>query len=182
MTSQNKQIKQNVILTGASAVLLMGLSAFPLAAIASAQFSRQISSQQAIAQSLPSSKKTTTIPQRQIIPLVPPAPEQLQPPSAIVIPTNGRLTVKLVNRTDATLAYQVIGDTQERTLPGRTNVTLQALKTPRTITFYRQDRGLLRVRPQPSPGLLTVTFTETTDLGVDKNVMMIQENGSVYLN
>lgn len=80
------------------------------------------------------------------------------------------------------MSYQVVGDTQERTLPGQTNITLQALKIPATITFYRQDRGLLRVRPQASPGLLSVTFTETTDLGADKNVLMIQESGSVFLN
>jgi len=115
-------------------------------------------------------------------PIAPPLPEQLQPPSAKVISVNGRLIVKLVNRTGAPITYQEIGDTRERTLPGFTNVTLQALKTPATLTFYRQDRGLLRVRPQSSLGMLTVTFTAATDLNLDNNAMTIQENGLVFLN
>ncbi|HEY9847192.1 MAG TPA: hypothetical protein V6D03_13470, partial [Candidatus Caenarcaniphilales bacterium] len=90
-----------------------------------------------------SSKTTAPAPSPQI---APPAPEELQPPSATAMLTDGRLTIKLVNRTNAVMNYQAIGDTKERSLPGQTNITLQTLKVPTTLTFYRQDRGLLRVR------------------------------------
>jgi len=169
-------------LTEASAVLLIGFFTLLLVAGASDRFSKKVSSLDTVAQSLPNPKKSSTIPQPQSTPSVPPAPEQLQPPSAIAVPINGKLSIRLINRTGAKLIYQIISDTKERTLPGRTNINLQALKIPKTITFYRQDRELLRVRPQSSPGLLTVTFTETTDLGFDKTVMMIERSGSVYLN
>lgn len=133
----------------------------------------------AVAQPKPDLMRQSPVPTQ---PIAPPLPEQLQPPSATVIPIAGRLMVKLVNRTGAPITYQAIGDTRERTLPGFANVTLQALKPPATLTFYRQDRGLLRVRPQSSLGILTVTFTAATDLNLDNNVMTIQENGAVFLN
>ncbi len=114
-------------------------------------------------------------------PLTPPLPEQ-ELPSTSVAPINGRITVRLVNRTGAAISYQVIGDTQERSLGGNASVTLQALRTPTNITFYRQDRGLLQVRPQASSGLLTATFTATTDLSVDKNILSIQQSGLVFLS
>jgi len=133
----------------------------------------------AVAQPQPNLMRKSPV---QAQPIAPPLPEQLQPPSAKVIPINGKLIVKLVNRTGAPITYQAIGDTRERTLPGFTNVTLQALKPPTTLTFYRQDRGLLRVHPQSSLGMLTVTFTAAADFNLDNNVMTIQENGAVFLN
>jgi hypothetical protein len=114
----------------------------------------------------------------------PPLPSQLQAPSAIITPNNGIVNVTLMNQTGAIINYQVIGDTNQRSLPGKSNVVLQNLKTPITITFRRQDGGLLRVTPQATSeaGMLSVTFTETTDLGTDRNSMRIQRNGSVFLN
>jgi hypothetical protein len=117
------------------------------------------------------------------IPATPPLPEQQQPPSAKVVPVEGRVNVTLVNQTYTNVTYQVIGDTQPRTLAGRADITLQNLKTPVNITFQRPDRGLLRVSPQPTePGLLQVNLTETTDLSTDRTAMTIQVNGNVILN
>jgi hypothetical protein len=91
--------------------------------------------------------------------------------------------LRLVNQTYTDITYQVVGDTEPRTLSGRNDVTLRTLRAPVTITFQRPDRGLLLVSPQASEaGSLEVTLTETTDLDVDKSAMTIQETGDVFLN
>lgn len=113
-----------------------------------------------------------------------PAPEQLQSPASRVIPMNGMVSVKLVNQTGDPITYQVIGDTTQRQLQGRSDATLEGLKTPVNITFQRPNGALLSVVPQASsePGVLEVNLQETTDLSIDKNAMTIQESGSVFLN
>jgi hypothetical protein len=116
-------------------------------------------------------------------PVNPPIPEQLQPPSATVGLIQGVVNVKLVNQTYTNITYQVIGDTKPRTLSGRSDITLENLRAPITITFYRPDRGFLQVNPQTSEaGMLEVTLSEATNLGVGKTVMTIQKNGNVFLN
>ncbi len=113
----------------------------------------------------------------------PPLPEELQSPSATVVLVNGTVNVTLVNQTYTDITYQVVGDTEPRTLSGRNDVTLKTLRAPVTITFQRPDRGLLLVSPEASEaGSLEVTLTETTDLDVDKSAMTIQETGDVFLN
>lgn len=112
----------------------------------------------------------------------PPLPEEQQDPSAIVTPRNGMVSIRLVNETGANITYQVIDNTDQRSLQGKSNVMLQDLPIPVTLTFKRQDAGLLSVTPASSePGMLEVTFRETTDLGTDKSTMRIQEAGGVYL-
>ncbi len=103
---------------------------------------------------------------------------------ATVSPTDGRVNVRLVNKTNAAIVYQVIGDTQLRTLAGRSEIMLQGLRTPTNVAFYRQDRGLLMVTPQASSpnGMLDVTLQETTDFAMDRTSMRIENNGAVYLN
>ncbi len=117
---------------------------------------------------------TTTQPQ------VPPK----QSPIAYVMPTNDRVGVLLTNETNAPIIYQVIGDTETRTLAGRTSVELRDLHTPTSIAFYRQDHGLLMVTPEASskPGMLSVKFSESTDFANDNISMTIQKNGNVFLN
>lgn len=114
----------------------------------------------------------------------PPLPEQLGPPSATITPFNDMVNVKLVNETGAVITFQVLSDTNERSLPGRADVTLRNLKTPVNITFQRPDGGLILVIPQADsePGMLRVTLRETTNLGDDKKAMTIEENGNVFLN
>lgn len=115
--------------------------------------------------------------------ITPPLPEDQKPPVARVVPVGGRVNVKLVNQTNTNITYQVISDTKPRTLAGRSDITLQNLKTPVNITFQRPDRGLLQVTPQSyEAGILEVTLAETTDLGKDNIAMTIQENGNVLLN
>lgn len=115
----------------------------------------------------------------------PPLPSEQQPPIATLRPSNGLVGVKLINKTGADIAYQVIGDTQVRTLSGRSTAMLQALKTPANVTFYRRDRGFLLVSPQvptTAPNTIELTLTETTDFAIDKTALSIDPDGAVYLN
>lgn len=113
----------------------------------------------------------------------PPLPEEQQSPSATVMPVDGKINIKLTNATNAAVTYQVVGDTDQRTLGGDSDVTLQNIQTPVTITFVREDKGLLKVTPQAaSEGLLEVTVDETTNLDEDKGTIRVQENGQVFLN
>ncbi|BAU15180.1 hypothetical protein LEP3755_57370 [Leptolyngbya sp. NIES-3755] len=115
--------------------------------------------------------------------LNPPLESQLQPKAQITL--NGdRVNVTLINLTNADVAYQAIGDTQVRTLPGRGTVNLQGLRVPTTLTFDRQDSGLLNITPKQSataPNTIEVTLDATTDLGVDSPTMRVESNGSVFL-
>jgi hypothetical protein len=102
---------------------------------------------------------------------------------AAVSPSDGRVTIRLINNTNAPISFQAIGDTQIRTLAGRSEIALQGLRIPTTVTFYRQDRGLLMVTPKSSEsGVLEVTMQETTDFAMDRTALRIENNGSVYLN
>lgn len=114
----------------------------------------------------------------------PPSPGQQQSPIATVLPTNNVVNVRLVNDSGANITYQVIGDTAPRSLAGRSTATLQGLQIPITVTFYREDGGLVTVTPQRTSqqGTLSVTLRETPTVGGDRSVLRITENGSVYLN
>lgn len=115
-------------------------------------------------------------------PATTPAPEAQFVPRAQVTLNGDRVTITLINQTNAAISYQAIGDTQVRTLPGRTTVTLQGLRVPTTLTLDRQDSGLLNVAPrEKSPGTIEVTLDATTDLGVDSPTLRIESNGSVFL-
>ncbi|MGL5063559.1 MAG: hypothetical protein ACRC62_26550 [Microcoleus sp.] len=119
----------------------------------------------------------------------PAAPEGAPParfpmPGARVTPTAGMVAIKLVNTTNAVINYQVVGVTQPRTLGEQSEILLNNLKTPVTLTYQRPDGGLLLVRPQATatPGMLQVSFGATTDLGADTKSMEVQGDGRVFLN
>ncbi len=113
-----------------------------------------------------------------------PSPQQQQAAVAMVMPIDGRVSVRLVNETNAPISYQAVGDTAPRTLQGKSSVMLQGLHIPATVTFHRKDNGLLMVRPQGSSqqGKLQLTLKETTDQGMDRSALRIEQNGAVFLN
>jgi hypothetical protein len=112
-----------------------------------------------------------------------PTPEQQQAATTSVRPINGTVNLRLINESGANITYQVIGETQPRTLLGEDQITLRSIDTPSTVTFYRPDRGLLTVRPQQvAPGVLEVRFNPTTNFNMDKTTMTVQPSGAVYLN
>lgn len=113
----------------------------------------------------------------------PPLPEEQQAPRAVVTPVDGKVNIKLINTTKAAVTYQVVGDTDQRTLTGDADVTLQGITTPVTVTLVREDGGLLKVSPQAaSTGLLEVTLDETTSLDESDSTMRVQQDGIVLLN
>ncbi|GAC1462547.1 MAG: hypothetical protein NVS2B14_07320 [Chamaesiphon sp.] len=114
----------------------------------------------------------------------PPPPEQLGPPSAKVMPIKGKVNIKLENQTGTTINYEVLGETNQRTLQGRSYITLKDLTIPVNITFDRPDGGFIRISTQSDsePGMLKVTLRETTNLTLDKKALTIQRNGEVFLN
>jgi hypothetical protein len=112
-----------------------------------------------------------------------PLPEEQQAPSAMVMPVNGKINIKLMNTTNAVVTYQVIGDTNQRTLAGGLDVTLQNIKTPVTVTFVREDKGLLNVSPKAaSQGLLEVRLDESTNLDEDQDTVRVEKGGTVFIN
>ncbi|MEA5622737.1 hypothetical protein [Nostoc sp. UHCC 0251] len=124
----------------------------------------------------PGSRNTSTTP----IPL----PSQQQAPNATIALANGRVNIRLVNDTATNVTYQVIGDTAPRSLSGKSDVTLQSLSAPVTVTFQREDGGQLTVTPQISSeaGSLEVRFNEATDVAQGRSTMRIEQNGSLFLN
>ncbi|MGJ5633906.1 hypothetical protein [Nostoc sp. CALU 1950] len=114
----------------------------------------------------------------------PAAQQPRQAPSATIALANGTVNIRLVNDTAANVTFQVIGDTAPRSLQGKSDVILQGLSAPVTVTFEREDGGQLIVTPQPSsePGSLEVTFNEATNAAQGRSAMRIEANGSVYLN
>jgi hypothetical protein len=113
-----------------------------------------------------------------------PAPESRQQASAQVQSVNGRVTLVFVNKTNAAITYQAVDDTNMRSLPGKSTVSLQSLVLPATVTFRRQDGGLLNATPRPSeqPGQLIVTLDAALDLSLDRTTLSIESNGAVFLN
>jgi hypothetical protein len=120
--------------------------------------------------------------QQQPKPTVTPAPEAQFIPKARVTLKGDRVNVVLVNKTNAAITYQAIGDTQVRTLQGRGTITLQGLRVPTTLTLRRQDFGLLQVTPtEKSPGTIEVVLDTNTNLATDGITMQLEQNGSVFL-
>ena len=113
-----------------------------------------------------------------------PLPGARQLPIGIIQPINGLVNIKLANNTAATISYEIIGDTTQRQLSGKSEVILRKLKVPINITFYRDKGGFLLIQPQfiIENGLLKLTMTETNNFNLDKSSLLIEETGSVFLN
>ncbi|MBW4467404.1 MAG: hypothetical protein KME07_18415 [Pegethrix bostrychoides GSE-TBD4-15B] len=109
----------------------------------------------------------------------------VQIPYSSITPVNGRITIHFINETGSAIDYQVIDDTEYRSLPGRSQMTLENLTTPTTFTFRRADNGFLQVTIQPdSPkaGTLTMRVRETPDFAADRTSVYVDQRGSVFLN
>jgi hypothetical protein len=105
-------------------------------------------------------------------------------PIGAVTLINNTVTIRLINQTGAVITYEVIGDTQIRTLAGNAEATLQNLTVPITVTFRRQDSGLLQasLSPNSPAGVLELTLSATTELAADRTVLNVGDNGEVFLN
>ncbi|NEO52757.1 MAG: hypothetical protein F6K54_06490 [Okeania sp. SIO3B5] len=113
-----------------------------------------------------------------------PLPGARQLPIGVIQPVNGLVNIKLTNNTAATISYEIIGDTTQRRLSGKSEVILRKLKVPVNITFYRDKGGFLLIQPQfiVENSLLKLTMTETNNFNLDKSSLLIEKTGSVFLN
>ena len=103
-------------------------------------------------------------------------------PDGKVVPVNGKVNVRLTNKTNDRLFYQVVGQTDRRLLTENSTVALQALKLPASILFRRQDAALLRVSLKPiGEGTVEVRLDETNDLDLDKKSLSIRNDGALFL-
>lgn len=110
-------------------------------------------------------------------------PDQFPLPSARVSPVDGMVTLRLINPSNILINYQVVGGSRELTLGERSQAELAGFGLPLTLTYQRQDGGLLLVFPRAvAPGVLEVRFQPTSDFDKDTKSLNIPENGSVFLN
>ncbi|MEG3860586.1 hypothetical protein [Microcoleus sp. herbarium12] len=103
-------------------------------------------------------------------------------PDGKMVPVNGKANVRLTNKTNDRLFYQVVGQTNRRTLAENSTVALQALTLPASVLFRRQDGALLKVNLKPvGEGTVEVRLDETNDLGLDKKSLSIRNDGALFL-
>ncbi|MUG99330.1 hypothetical protein F7734_46415 [Scytonema sp. UIC 10036] len=121
--------------------------------------------------------------QGQVSVIAPPSPNEQQSPIASVTPTNGQVSVKIKNDTNAAINYEVIGHTERRILGGGQEVVLQNLPVPVTITTVRQDNGFVQVIPvSTKSGMIEFSLDEQANPGNEQGVIRIQQSGQVYSN
>jgi hypothetical protein len=115
--------------------------------------------------------------------LIPPPVEDIQPVDGTVTPVDGNITVKLINKTNAKVRYQVLGITRPRILEGKADSQLTKLPLPVSLTFRRVDNGFLKVTMKSSStGILEVELDGTEDFNSDRISLWINPKGEGYLN
>jgi hypothetical protein len=119
-------------------------------------------------------------------PAQPPMPgSQSNAIANVTLSNNGTFNMMLMNKTNAVVSYEVIGQTQRRYLSGGEQVTLQGIPAPATITLTRQDNGFVQVIPVSNnqPGLLAVSLNEDqTPSDQTQGVLQVHQNGQVFVN
>jgi hypothetical protein len=116
---------------------------------------------------------------------VSPSQQPLSPvepaPIGMVQLQSGRVNVTLKNMTNTQITYQAIGHTPQRDLVAKTDIVLQDLLSPVTITFLRPDAGLIRVTmvANAGSGELVLMLDEATGLNDSQTSVRIQSNGNV---
>jgi len=112
-----------------------------------------------------------------------PEPEIFQSPVETVQPQNGEVNIRLMNETNVSVRYSVLGDTGERVLAAQSGVYLSGLNVPVEMTFHREDNGFLTANPQATTaGVLEVRLDETASFGAGESGLIIQETGAVTID
>ena len=95
--------------------------------------------------------------------------------------TDGEIAVVLKNNTNAAIDYQAIGFTENQTLEGGEEHTMQGLPVPVVIRAARQDDGFVTTEPTINEdGVLEVTLDEASDRNI--GVVRIEKDGGVYID
>lgn len=116
-------------------------------------------------------------------PVTEPPVEALQPPAATLSLPRAQINIVLVNETGTTMTYQVVGDTNERSLAAGETYTLRDLSVPTNVNFYRPDRGPTDVTAEAAaPGELRLLFKRGSSFDVDRTSLTVQASGQVFLN
>lgn len=105
-------------------------------------------------------------------------------PEAMVTPVNNQVAITLINQTGATVAYEVVGQTETRTLRGSQTVTLSNLDIPTSLLFRREDNGLLKVTLESDrpAGFVKVVLSYTEDFAVDRTTLSIDQQGGITVD
>ncbi len=119
------------------------------------------------------------------VPVQPALLAQVTPtPDSAMTPVDGKINIRFVNETGAVIEYQIIGDTEFRILGGEAEMTLQNIPVATTLTFRRQDAGLLKVkfRADDPSGTIVVNVSATTDFGQDRTTLNVDREGRIFFN
>jgi len=105
-------------------------------------------------------------------------------PDSAMTPVNGKVSIQFINETGADIEYQVVGDTEYRTLAGDGEMILKDLPVATSLTFRRKDSGLLRVqfRADDPTGTIVVRVSATTDFALDRTTLYIDQQGMIFFN
>lgn len=102
---------------------------------------------------------------------------------ATVSPSGGRVDVSLINATGTVVSYQVLGNTDERSLYADMRSNLRGLPAPANVSFYRPDRGPIVVKTRNiGPNKIEVTLRRGNGPDDDHSFLTVQESGKVILN
>lgn len=102
---------------------------------------------------------------------------------ATVSPSSGRVDVSLVNATGTVVSYQVLGNTDERSLYADMRSNLRGLPSPANVSFYRPDRGPIAATTRTiGPNKIEVTLKRGDGPDDDHSFLTVQESGKVILN
>ncbi len=139
----------------------------------------QLVDQQTAVPTSPSTKPSPTV--KPTMPNEPPLAEDQQPVLATIVPQMGNVNVFLKNATNTPITYQVLGNTQQRTLAARGEIMLKALPVPVTVTFLRSDGGLVNALPiaNSQPGVLDLTLNGARGLSDSQTTVRILSTGKV---
>ncbi len=117
----------------------------------------------------------------QVIPIQAPLPETQQTVLATIVLNAGQVNIKMKNMTNTSIIYQVIGHTEQRTLMSKSEVSLQNLPAPVSVTFLRSDGGLTKVMPVAGSeqATLDLMMHEAVGLNDSQNTVRVQSDGKV---
>ena len=113
----------------------------------------------------------------------PPTLTERQAAAAYLTPVGATTDVVLVNTGGADISFQVIGQTNIRTLAAGEEISLLALSIPTDITLYRTDGGFVRAQVGVEEGENTVRLelSGTASFSDDTSSVVILETGGIYL-
>lgn len=86
------------------------------------------------------------------------------------------MSVRLINETGVPVNYQAIGETEREIVSGQANVLLEGLETSLTVTFNREDDGMVTAMAEASEqsGVLEIRLEETIDADRERQSLRVQ--------